>query len=254
MGKQNYGFEDESIISFNSDINNNRNKSYDQLSVQTTNSSKISNLNHSNQKPSSNIKPTPIQRIEGVTHDETVIEYDSNNDEDSTNEDDRNSKNKKNKGKLVNSKNSNRNSSLVPNLSQSKPQTINKSDDDNDEDDNDLAPNRNLLKTSTGSLNNHQTWFDNNTNTAVIANNNKNNRLNSTQTATSLTGFNNNVNDYYELTTVSLKEFAFKPAPQGTNVKCRVTRDNRGVDRGMYPTYYMHLEKDDGKKVSALSL
>lgn len=32
-------------------------------------------------------------------------------------------------------------------------------------------------------------------------------------------------------------------------MKCRITRDKRGVDRGIYPTYYLHLEKEDDKKV-----
>lgn len=40
-----------------------------------------------------------------------------------------------------------------------------------------------------------------------------------------------------------------RPAPQGTAVKCRITRDKKGMDRGMYPTYFLHMEKDDGKKV-----
>lgn len=40
-----------------------------------------------------------------------------------------------------------------------------------------------------------------------------------------------------------------RPAPQGTAIKCRITRDKKGMDRGMYPTYFLHMEKDDGKKV-----
>jgi len=32
-------------------------------------------------------------------------------------------------------------------------------------------------------------------------------------------------------------------------MKCRITRDKKGVDRQMFPTYFLHLEKDDGKKV-----
>jgi len=39
------------------------------------------------------------------------------------------------------------------------------------------------------------------------------------------------------------------PAPQGQTMKCRITRDKKGVDRQMFPTYFLHLEKDDGKKV-----
>ncbi|XP_041033561.1 tubby protein homolog [Carcharodon carcharias] len=46
-----------------------------------------------------------------------------------------------------------------------------------------------------------------------------------------------------------LEEFAFKPAPQGTVVKCRITRDKKGMDKGMFPTYYLHMERDDGKKI-----
>ncbi|XP_015764471.1 PREDICTED: tubby protein homolog, partial [Acropora digitifera] len=39
-----------------------------------------------------------------------------------------------------------------------------------------------------------------------------------------------------------------RPAPQGSPIKCRITRDKKGMDRGMYPTYFLHMEKDDGKK------
>ncbi|XP_029200711.1 tubby-related protein 3-like isoform X1 [Acropora millepora] len=45
-----------------------------------------------------------------------------------------------------------------------------------------------------------------------------------------------------------LEKFVFKPAPQGSPIKCRITRDKKGMDRGMYPTYFLHMEKDDGKK------
>uniref|UniRef100_UPI00398F612F tubby protein n=1 Tax=Pristiophorus japonicus TaxID=55135 RepID=UPI00398F612F len=50
-----------------------------------------------------------------------------------------------------------------------------------------------------------------------------------------------------------LEEFAVRPAPQGITIKCRITRDKKGMDRGMYPTYYLHLERDDGKKVFLLA-
>ena len=49
--------------------------------------------------------------------------------------------------------------------------------------------------------------------------------------------------------TENLDEFVMKPAPQGVTMKCRITRDKRGIDRGIYHTYYLHLERDDGKKV-----
>ncbi|EDV19714.1 uncharacterized protein TRIADDRAFT_33067, partial [Trichoplax adhaerens] len=38
-------------------------------------------------------------------------------------------------------------------------------------------------------------------------------------------------------------------APQDTTIKCRISRDKKGVDRGIYPTYYLHLEREDGKKI-----
>ncbi|XP_023662835.2 tubby protein homolog isoform X2 [Paramormyrops kingsleyae] len=50
-----------------------------------------------------------------------------------------------------------------------------------------------------------------------------------------------------------LQEFSLRPAPQAVTVKCRITRDKKGMDRGMYPTYYLHLEREDGKKVFLLA-
>ncbi|XP_077355937.1 tubby-related protein 3 isoform X2 [Festucalex cinctus] len=50
----------------------------------------------------------------------------------------------------------------------------------------------------------------------------------------------------------NLEEFVMQPAPRGTTVKCRVTRDRKGMDRGLYPTYYMHME-EEGKKVFLLA-
>ncbi|XP_048840216.1 tubby-related protein 1 isoform X2 [Brienomyrus brachyistius] len=41
-----------------------------------------------------------------------------------------------------------------------------------------------------------------------------------------------------------LEEFVLQPAPQGITIKCKVTRDKRGRDRGFYPTYYLHLDNE----------
>ncbi|OXB53760.1 hypothetical protein ASZ78_012042 [Callipepla squamata] len=49
----------------------------------------------------------------------------------------------------------------------------------------------------------------------------------------------------------NLEKFVLSPAPQGVTIKCRVTRDKRGMDRGLYPTYYLHLDND--KKVFLLA-
>ncbi|XP_030638222.1 tubby-related protein 3 [Chanos chanos] len=51
----------------------------------------------------------------------------------------------------------------------------------------------------------------------------------------------------------NLEEFVLRPAPRGVTVKCRITRDKKGMDRGLYPTYFMHLEKEDGKKLFLLA-
>ncbi|TGZ38239.1 hypothetical protein CRM22_011296 [Opisthorchis felineus] len=45
----------------------------------------------------------------------------------------------------------------------------------------------------------------------------------------------------------NLEEFVLQPAPKGITVRCRITRDKHGVDRGIFPTYYVHLERDDRK-------
>lgn len=43
------------------------------------------------------------------------------------------------------------------------------------------------------------------------------------------------------------REFVLQPAPQGRAVRCRLTRDKKGMDRGMYPSYFLHLDTE--KKV-----
>eukprot|EP00051_Salpingoeca_urceolata_P005778 m.77062 g.77062 ORF g.77062 m.77062 type:complete len:425 (+) comp14535_c0_seq3:79-1353(+) len=45
----------------------------------------------------------------------------------------------------------------------------------------------------------------------------------------------------------NLEDFVTKPAPQGTVIQCRITRDKTGIDKGMYPTYILKLERpEDG--------
>lgn len=44
-----------------------------------------------------------------------------------------------------------------------------------------------------------------------------------------------------------------QPAPQKVLFKCRITRDRKGMDRGLYPTYFLHLEREYGKKVFLLA-
>ncbi|CAG9865342.1 unnamed protein product [Phyllotreta striolata] len=51
----------------------------------------------------------------------------------------------------------------------------------------------------------------------------------------------------------NVEKFILQPAQLKVLYKCRITRDRKGMDRGMYPTYYLHLEKDYGKKVFLLA-
>ena len=51
----------------------------------------------------------------------------------------------------------------------------------------------------------------------------------------------------------NLDSFVLEPAPQGALVKGRITRDRKGMDRGLFPTYFLHMEKEDGRKVFLLA-
>nr|CAI5824796.1 unnamed protein product [Callosobruchus analis] len=51
----------------------------------------------------------------------------------------------------------------------------------------------------------------------------------------------------------NVDKFVLQPALLKVLYKCRITRDRKGMDRGLYPTYFLHLEKDYGKKVFLLA-
>ncbi|CAF0838767.1 unnamed protein product [Didymodactylos carnosus] len=58
----------------------------------------------------------------------------------------------------------------------------------------------------------------------------------------------------FELITEDLDKFVYQPAPNGLgDIQCRITRDKRGVEKGLFPTYYMHAERPDGKKFFILA-
>lgn len=48
---------------------------------------------------------------------------------------------------------------------------------------------------------------------------------------------------------MTLSRFVTEPAQRHVTYRCVITRDKRGVDRGMYPTYFLHLEQDAKSKV-----
>lgn len=45
-----------------------------------------------------------------------------------------------------------------------------------------------------------------------------------------------------------LAAYVLQPAPQGHVVQCRISRNKRGVDRGMFPFYHLYLEAEEGLK------
>ncbi|KAH7718078.1 CRE-TUB-1 protein [Aphelenchoides avenae] len=51
----------------------------------------------------------------------------------------------------------------------------------------------------------------------------------------------------------NLDKFVMEPVKKNVTMKCRITRDKKGVDKGMFPIYYLHLERDDGKRVFLLA-
>lgn len=50
-----------------------------------------------------------------------------------------------------------------------------------------------------------------------------------------------------------IEKWVVQPAAQGCLYKCRITRDRKGMDRGLFPLYYLHLEREYGKKVFLLA-
>ena len=51
-----------------------------------------------------------------------------------------------------------------------------------------------------------------------------------------------------------MEAYVLRPALRGLTVQCRISRDKRGVDKGMFPFYYLYLEAADGRKVRSGSL
>lgn len=53
--------------------------------------------------------------------------------------------------------------------------------------------------------------------------------------------------------TGSVEQWVVQPGKQGVLYKCRITRDRKGMDHGIFPLYYLHLERDTGKKIFLLA-
>lgn len=51
-----------------------------------------------------------------------------------------------------------------------------------------------------------------------------------------------------------MKAYVLRPAMRGHMVQCCISRDKSGVDKGMFPFYYLYLEAADGRKVWSGSL
>ncbi|RCN42054.1 Tub family protein, partial [Ancylostoma caninum] len=57
----------------------------------------------------------------------------------------------------------------------------------------------------------------------------------------------------YDEIAANIEKFVQAPAKRNVIYKCSITRDKRGVDKGIYPTYYLHLEREDKKKIFLLA-
>uniref|UniRef100_A0A3Q1D1V6 Tubby C-terminal domain-containing protein n=1 Tax=Amphiprion ocellaris TaxID=80972 RepID=A0A3Q1D1V6_AMPOC len=73
--------------------------------------------------------------------------------------------------------------------------------------------------------------------------------LNSNYRESSSSGSECNERSTSPISVEDLEKFALRPAPRDVTIQCRVTRDRRGMEKGIYPTYYLHMEKEDGKRV-----
>jgi len=51
----------------------------------------------------------------------------------------------------------------------------------------------------------------------------------------------------------NLSEFVLEPGPEDCLVKCRITRNNKGIDRGIFPTYFLHIDQDNGRRIFLLA-
>lgn len=81
--------------------------------------------------------------------------------------------------------------------------------------------------------------------------NNDDNNNNNNQDATPSPQLTLALRELFEMITEDLDKFVYTPAPNGLgDIQCRITRDKRGMEKGLFPTYYMHVERPgDGKKV-----
>uniref|UniRef100_A0A665UWR5 Si:dkey-220f10.4 n=2 Tax=Echeneis naucrates TaxID=173247 RepID=A0A665UWR5_ECHNA len=73
--------------------------------------------------------------------------------------------------------------------------------------------------------------------------------LNSNYRESSSSGSESNERSTSPVSVEDLEKFALRPAPRDVTIQCRITRDRRGMEKGIYPTYYLHMEKQDGKRV-----
>ncbi|OWK16512.1 TULP2, partial [Cervus elaphus hippelaphus] len=51
-----------------------------------------------------------------------------------------------------------------------------------------------------------------------------------------------------------MKAYVLRPAMRGHMVQCCISRDKSGVDKGMFPFYYLYLEAADGRKARGREL
>lgn len=78
---------------------------------------------------------------------------------------------------------------------------------------------------------------------------NSSSHLPTTSLATSIAGQTKDINPLKSLLNNSeLLEFVVNPVPRNKIYQCTIVRDKKGLDRSLYPTYYMHLQTINSKE------
>ncbi|KAF7278168.1 tub domain-containing protein ktub [Rhynchophorus ferrugineus] len=70
---------------------------------------------------------------------------------------------------------------------------------------------------------------------------------------TNKTIFAGNLEVEGDLPNDDIASFVLEPAPPRVLFRCRIARDRRGVDRGLFPTYFLQLERPRGRKALLLA-
>lgn len=88
---------------------------------------------------------------------------------------------------------------------------------------------------------------------SLLSNSNQRNESLPISPASSKKNSLSNSNEIEGEITGTIDQWVTQPAGQGLLYKCRIMRDRKGMDHGLFPIYYLHLEKDLNKKIFLLA-